>query len=295
MDVNNINDNSDEENLKNSENIPVPEDNKENDLTSEEETGSKFQEFFSETIETQKPKVTDTLIKFLELKEIDEELAEIDEEKGDLPESIEAIIEKIAMNEKELNEKSKSIEIIEEEKSKLEKDNSSHEEKINKYDEQKFNVRSNKEYDEIVKTIESLFEEVKKNEERIKEIDEISGMLKTDNDIIENKLNGLKTELSEKQTTLDELNEQYKQDEIVLKEKRNSLISKLDEQSASLYERINNLYRGEATGIVRKGNCLGCYNSIPPQRVIEIKAAEKIFTCQSCGRILIPEELQTIN
>jgi hypothetical protein len=51
------------------------------------------------------------------------------------------------------------------------------------------------------------------------------------------------------------------------------------------------MYKGEAAAIVRKGNCSGCYNSIPPQRVIEIKTAEKVFTCQSCGRILISEEL----
>ena len=63
-----------------------------------------------------------------------------------------------------LPNKTEALSKIDLEKSILERDNNSYEEKINKYDEQKYNVRSNKEYDEIVKTIESLFEEVKKNE-----------------------------------------------------------------------------------------------------------------------------------
>jgi len=63
----------------------------------------------------------------------------------------------------------------------------------------------------------------------------------------------------------------------------------LSEDIVNLYERINGTYKGEAVAVVRKGNCSGCYNSIPPQRVLEIKSAEEIFQCQSCGRILVDE------
>lgn len=252
---------------------------------------ARFQEYFSEEVETSGPKITDKLLTFLELKNVDEELAEIEEEKGDLPETIDAIKSKIGVLQKELDEKKHSMSILHEESSKLGSDNSQHEEKIGKYDEQKFDVRSNKEYDEIVKTIEAMFEEVKKNEVRIKEVKELTSLLEADVNQLEEKVKDLTAELDEKQSLLDELNEQYKQEEVVLNDKRKELVSKLDPQSSSLYERINNNFKGEATAIVRKGNCSGCYNSIPPQRVIEIRAAEKIFTCQSCGRILISEEL----
>ncbi len=177
------------------------------------------------------------------------------------------------------------------EKSRLETENTSHEEKINKYDEQKYNVRSNKEYDEITKTVDSLFEEVKKNESRLKEIDSILSVLDVEIEELENKITEQEATLSEKQSLLDELDEQYKQEEMVLRERRNSAVSELNETHRFLYENVNKMYKGEAAAIVRKGNCSGCYNSIPPQRVIEIKSAEKIFTCQSCGRILVSEEL----
>jgi len=263
---------------------------KENE-NSEDEPVSRFQEYFNEEIEKNNPKMTSTLLTLYELRSIDEELTDIEDEKGDLPDKIELIKKDIESIEKELNEKKQSLLKLEEEKSKLISENESYEERINKYDEQKFDVRSNKEYDEIVKTIESLFEEVGKNENRIKDIDDIFSKLGTDVESLESRSNEATTDLTEKQSLLDELDEQYKQEESGLREKRNELLTKIDEASSLLYERINRSYKGEATAIVRRGNCSGCYNSIPPQTVIEIKSAEKLYTCQSCGRILIAEEL----
>ena len=263
---------------------------KENE-NSEDEPVSRFQEYFNEEIEKNNPKMTGTLLTLYELRSIDEELTDIEDEKGDLPDKIELIKKDIESIEKELNEKKQSLLKLEEEKSKLISENESYEERINKYDEQKFDVRSNKEYDEIVKTIESLFEEVGKNENRIKDIDDIFSKLGTDVESLESRSNEATTDLTEKQSLLDELDEQYKQEESGLREKRNELLTKIDEASSLLYERINRSYKGEATAIVRRGNCSGCYNSIPPQTVIEIKSAEKLYTCQSCGRILIAEEL----
>lgn len=256
---------------------------------------SRFQEFFADAVEIENRKLNDILNTFLELKKIDEELAEIDEEKGDLPDEIETIKSKLETISRNLEEKKDAHSKLTDEKLILEKENNEIEKKIDKYDQEKFNVRSNKEYDEIVKAIESLFDEVKKNEVRIKESGSLIEKLNEEISVLESNNSELSGEMSEKQTLLDELNEQYKQDEAELNEKRNNLFSKLDAQSGNLYERINSLYKGEATALVRKGNCSGCYNSIPPQRVIEIKTAEKIFTCQSCGRILVPEEIANLS
>ncbi|MBK8550525.1 MAG: hypothetical protein IPL53_05460 [Ignavibacteria bacterium] len=266
-----------------------------NPAESEEDSGTRFQEYFNEAVENHNPKMTDTLLTFYELRSIDEELTDIEDEKGDLPDKISSIKSNIGSIETDLSGKKQSLKNIEAEKLKLTEDINSFEERINKYDEQKYDVRSNKEYDEIVKTIEGMFEEVKKSEVRLKEIDDIQTSLVAETESMENKLNELSSELSENQALLDELDEQYKTDESGLKEKRNILLDKIDAASRTLYERINKSHKGEATAIVRKGNCSGCYNSIPPQRVIEIKSAERIFTCQSCGRILIAEELISLS
>lgn len=257
----------------------------------EEDGASRFQQYFSDVEERNAPKLTTVLQSFLRLREIDSELAEIEEEKGDLPESIEKLTAQCSTLKTDYSGKKGTLNSLVDEKFRLETENTSHEEKINKYDEQKYNVRSNKEYDEITKTVDSLFEEVKKNESRLKEIESILSVLDVEIEELENKITEQEATLSEKQSLLDELDEQYKQEEMVLRERRDSAISELNETNRFLYENVNKMYKGEAAAIVRKGNCSGCYNSIPPQRVIEIKSAEKIFTCQSCGRILVSEEL----
>lgn len=259
----------------------------------EESEASVFYTFEAAEDESEIPKKTAVLMNFLELREIDEELADIEDEKGDLPSEIRTIKSKVERLSESLSAEKERFTNLTDEKNSLEDENSSYEDKINKYDEQKFNVRSNTEYDEITKAIESLFVVVEKNEKKIKEINKELEGLNLDSHNRETELSELKEELNEKEKQLNELNEQFLQEESALIEKRNNLISKLAPEYVTMYEKINGSYNGEATAIVRNGNCSGCYNSIPPQRVIEIKTAENIYTCQSCGRILISEELQS--
>ncbi len=264
--------------------------NSENREESEQE--SRILEFFEYKEGVKKPNLTDKLILLNELTKIDKELAEIDEEKGDLPDKIKALTDNIDAIENIIREDSSKIEILENEKQQLIKDNKVYEEKMNKYDELKYNAKSNKEYDDIVKSIDSYIDLIEKNEARIKEINSQNSSVKKEIEERTIKNEEFKKELEENKELLNELNTEFEDEEKELTEKRNVILEKLDEETRSLYERINSgSMKGEATAIVRKGNCSGCYNSVPPQREIEIKMAEEIFTCQSCGRILIDESI----
>ena len=252
-----------------------------------DESSSVFHTFDSFEDESEVPKRTELLKNFLKLREIDEELTDIEEEKGDLPFEINSIKEKLKDLSGSIDARKERLSNLTDEVNSLKDENSSFEDRISKYDEQKFNVRSNTEYDEITKAIEGLFDTVEKNEKKIKEINKEVEGLSENSDKNENLLKELTEE-----SQLNELNDQFMQDESALREKRAKLVEKLEPKYVQMYERINGNYKGEATAIVRNGNCSGCYNSIPPQRVIEIKTAENIYTCQSCGRILISEHLK---
>jgi len=258
----------------------------------ENESESRILEFFEYREGIQKPNQNEKLTLLYELTKIDKELAEIDEEKGDLPEKIRALTESIETIEKTIKEDSTKVEQFETEKQQLVKDNDAYESKISKYDEQKYNAKSNKEYDDIVKSIDGYLELIQKNEARIKEIESQNSVVTKDIEERTTKNEEYKKDLEENKDMLNELNTEFEDEEKELTTKREMLISKLDDETRSLYERINSgSMKGEATAIVRKGNCSGCYNSVPPQREIEIKMAEEIFTCQSCGRILIDESI----
>jgi len=258
----------------------------------ENEPESRILEFFEYREGVLKPNLAEKLTLLYELTKIDKELAEIDEEKGDLPEKIRALTENIETIEKIITEDSSKVEQFETEKQQLIKDNKAYEEKMSKYDEQKYNAKSNKEYDDIVKSIDGYVDLIQKNEARIKEIESQNSVVTKDIEERTAKNEEYKKDLEENKEMLNELNTEFEDEEKELTSKREVLIVKLDDETRSLYERINSgSMKGEATAIVRKGNCSGCYNSVPPQREIEIKMAEEIFTCQSCGRILIDESL----
>jgi uncharacterized protein len=252
---------------------------------------SKVLEYFTEQIKSDKPDYRETLKILYELKNIDSELAEIEEEKGDLPNKIKNLKSELSEIENQKSEYENLLVSIGEEEIKLTEDNKTSEEKIYKYDEEKYNVKNNKEYDRIMLTIDSLYEIVTKNETRIKEIGEQKKNLDEKINGLGEKLTEMNKDLDENQLLLSELNQEHEVEELELNEKRNKLLPKLNEKIRKLYEKINGTFFGEAVALVRRGNCSGCYNSIPPQREIEIKSGEDVFLCQSCGRILVDESL----
>jgi predicted nucleic acid-binding Zn-ribbon protein len=140
-------------------------------------------------------------------------------------------------------------------------------------------------------TIDAMYEQIEKNEERLKAIKTEREEIQKRVDENNLKLGELQKDLGEYEKQLEELNKEHEEEERDLMLQRNENLSKLDDETKNLYEKINGTFAGEATAIVRKGNCSGCFNVIPPQRVIEIRQAEDIYTCQSCGRILIDESI----
>lgn len=257
----------------------------------EETQEANIMEYKEEETIQQRKNFAPVLLSFYELTKIDEELAEIDDEKGDLPFRIQSLKDKIAVLEEHLKEDKAKLKTFESEEKVLTKENKNLDEKVTKYDESKYKAKSNKEYDEITKQIDAMMETIDKNDARLKELKAyqenlVKGILEMSRSNDE-----LKTELKEDTAHLNSLNKQYQDEENELIEKRKVILEKLNEKHTVLYERINGSLKGEATAIVRKGNCSGCYNSVPPQREIEIRMAEKIFLCQSCGRIMIDERL----
>jgi predicted nucleic acid-binding Zn-ribbon protein len=266
-----------------------------NDEASADTTPSVILEYFEEDSDTKKPKVTEKLMTFYKLSKIDKELFEIEEEKGDLPDVIKNLKEKIASIEKEVSDRQKRVIDLNTTKDKLTASNKKTEERITKYEEQKFSAKNNKDYDDIMKTIDAGLEEMEGFEKKMKDItNEIKNEVDATNELT-GRVEGLKTDLTEKEEVLHELDENYKSEEDEMKKDYNVLLKKLNAEDKALYTRLKKMFKGEVIAIVRKGNCTGCYNSIPPQKVIEIATAEKVYTCESCGRILISEEVLKSN
>ena len=71
----------------------------------------------------------------------------------------------------------------------------------------------------------------------------------------------------------------------------NEVFKEIDKRYVSRYERIKKAKAGLAVArISEQGACSGCFSVIPPQRIVEIRSKDQLFSCEHCGRILIWDE-----
>jgi predicted nucleic acid-binding Zn-ribbon protein len=42
---------------------------------------------------------------------------------------------------------------------------------------------------------------------------------------------------------------------------------------------------------IKRNACGGCYARVTPQKLLELRQNERMFTCEHCGRILVSDEV----
>jgi predicted nucleic acid-binding Zn-ribbon protein len=234
------------------------------------------------------------LLLLYKLNKIDKELQELYSLKGDIPSMIEELKNERTVLEDEISLMEEQLNEIINTELDIETENDTLSERIDKDDNllRSGGVKSNEEYNALVREIEDAYEKIESNEKLI------DSDYKGKQTALETKLTDLKTKfeeinlnLNQKQEELTELGRQTEEEEKELKAQRNEMLTHISAEDLEYYERVSNAKFGDAVAIVRKGSCLGCFSSIPPQRAIEIRTADRFFTCEACGRILIAEEL----
>jgi len=70
--------------------------------------------------------------------------------------------------------------------------------------------------------------------------------------------------------------------------RRDGVLFSLPADLLRLYRRVADRKHGIAVVSVTGERCNGCYNPIPPQRMVEIERRDRVYTCEACGRIVIP-------
>ncbi len=162
-------------------------------------------------------------------------------------------------------------------------------EKEDKLTQQQFLVRNNKEFDAISAEIANLKDEHEK----------LFAKMRTEGIKEENLMSILEQQKQHHlamQNELEELSEQHQElaetqhDDIDKFNKiRKMLKLKIDEVLFERYSRIRTRIPDAAVA-VKKSSCTGCFRSIPQQIIVEMRnQPERIFQCENCGRLLIPE------
>ncbi len=214
--------------------------------------------------------------------------------RGELPKEVEALENEIA----ELKAKSaRSAEMIEQLNKFINENKLSIAEsdtQIEKYRAQLENIENSREYDSLNKEIENQgylrqIAEKNINETKSRILDK-----KGELEIIKEKLAVRNDDLKAKKEELANIVESTSKEEEVLRAERDACAAKIDERTMSAYEHIrqscNN--RLAVVSIFNGDSCGGCFNTIAPQRLIDIASNRKMIVCEYCGRILVNPDFE---
>ena len=203
-----------------------------------------------------------------------QEVEDIESELASLKAKIASLKELIAGFEANIEERKQEIVSIDEE--------------TEKYHEQLGKVTNSREFDSINKELENLGYLRKIQEKKINENRMVISEKKDTIEVVNDRIAIREQDLEAKKSELDVIVSSTSDDEQRLTSKRKEYTDKLDERTLSAYDHIrNSVHNHLAVVPVYEESCGGCFNSITPQKLIEIASGDRLVICENCGRILV--------
>ena len=238
--------------------------------------------------------VEEKLKTLYQLQAADSEIDKILQLRGELPAEVAALEEEIST----LKERSAALAAVVDQLNRNIADAklsiSEHESVIEKYQRQLETIANSREYDSLNKEIE--------NQELLRQIDEKTindtrfeiGAKKSEAEELKDRLSIRQEDLKAKKEELENIVEETAKEEAVLRARREECAAKIDARTMSAYERIRESVHNHlaVVGIYNGDSCGGCFNTITPQRRVEIASNRKLIICEHCGRIIINPDFE---
>jgi predicted nucleic acid-binding Zn-ribbon protein len=222
----------------------------------------------------------------LRIQSLDLRGAELEKEISALPKHIAQIEKALDSHLRKLDVDRAALAGNQRDRKKLDDDIKVQEQKISKLRDQMLQAKNNEQYRAFQNEIEFCQNEIKRYEDRIlelmseaesldKNVKTAEAALKQEKDQVEQEKERARSRTATDQRFLTEV-----------KEERAALVASIDPKLLQQYERIRKRWHGVAIAEATDGRCAACQISMRPQYFQDLKKAEKLITCESCGRIL---------
>jgi predicted nucleic acid-binding Zn-ribbon protein len=223
----------------------------------------------------------------MELQNLDSKLDQLRSLRGDLPNQVERMHRDLEEAQRKQEEREVKRQAYQKEKGMIEVDVKALEGRQTKYQNQLFQVKTNREYDAVTLEIESVKQNIEMKESRLLELMDLEEDIKHAIEAGQSDIEKLSETLEERRLELDERMAKTEKDEIALCDKREKVLRNLTPRILATYERIRKAKNGFAVTPVVRNACGGCFKTLPPQRILEIRQMNRIQLCEVCGRILV--------
>ncbi|MCX8011025.1 MAG: C4-type zinc ribbon domain-containing protein [Ignavibacteria bacterium] len=226
-----------------------------------------------------------------ELQQVDNELDKLEELRGELPREVELLKEKQEelINKVEERKRLKKESLLKREEN--EEEIIKGEENLKKYKQQLLQIKTNREYDALMKETDHTKEKIQKLEEENNTLADLSKKYTAEIEEMEPEIEKIEQELKEKNKELQEIDKKTEKERFALTTKRDKIAAKVSKGDMSIYKRIRQAKK-KAVVAIRRNACDGCFAAISSQKQLEIRRNDRIYTCESCGRILISSEIE---
>jgi predicted nucleic acid-binding Zn-ribbon protein len=226
------------------------------------------------------------LEQLLVLQDRDRRIAQLKQEAARIPAELAAVDARIQNETDKLGAMKDRLTRIEADRKKLEIDADSHREQIAKWQTQLSQIKSNVEYQALLKEIAKAEAQILRIEDR--ELELMSEAEETEPAFAEEKAQQKeitdrgaqeKTSLTKRQGTIEEELARVQQE-------REKLADEVDAEALSRYERLFRSKGDMAIAPINHGNCGGCHLKLTPQSAHNARHGAELTSCDYCGRIL---------
>ena len=238
--------------------------------------------------------VGDKLKTLYALQQADTAIDKILQLRGELPVEVENLETEIA----ELKAKAARLSEMAEEYAKFITENKHNitecDDQIEKYRAQLENVANSREYDSLNKEIENVGLLRQIAEKNIAETKERIFDKKNELEVVKEKIAVRNDDLKAKKEELYTIVESTAKEEEVLRADRDACAAKIDARTMSAYDHIRQSSNNHlaVVSVFNGDSCGGCFNTIAPQRLIDIASNRKMIICEYCGRILVNPDFE---
>lgn len=231
------------------------------------------------------------LTNLYQLQLIDDQLDELEELRGDLPLTVNDLQNQIDSIKTQVDEKTSQKEEAVKKRNHNDSEISILQENLKKFKAQLYKVRNNKEYDALTKEIDHAESLIEKLSEENLNLEITVEKLKNEIEEVSPQLEKLYEELKEKESELKQIIKANEREEVKLRDKREQIAAKVRKSDYNTYMRIRKALGGRAVATIVRAACSGCQNVVPPQRQLEVRSNKRVYTCESCGRLLVSPDV----
>ena len=233
----------------------------------------------------------ETLRQLFALQQIDAHLDELEEMKGDLPTEVNVLETKVQGLKTQLATLEQTMRDTFALRDTTDSDIISFKEKVERYKSQQYEVRTNRQYDALTREMDSAVATIARLEKEMEALEGKAVVARADIETTKAQLDDMVNALEEKRQALAELSKATEAEELQYRHQRENVVVRIRKADLATYERIRKAKRGQAVVRVVRGACGGCFNKVPPQKLLELRQSHKMFMCEHCGRILVSDEI----